>query len=163
MNEGQLEQVGSCHDVYEAPQSPFVATFVGENNSFYGKVVSTENDVVKVETNGHLFLAKAGNNKDQKKHKFIQGQDVIMFVRPETIFMKTEANELENSFTAQLKTVEFEGNLKNIYLSIKSKMNVRFSVPNVVDTSDLSTEKDVELTFSSQNAVVLPRSAVAVD
>jgi spermidine/putrescine transport system ATP-binding protein len=163
MNEGQLEQVGSCHDVYEAPQSPFVATFVGENNPFYGKVVSTENDVVKVETNGHLFLAKAGNNKDQKKHKFIQGQDVIMFVRPETIFMKTEANELENSFTAQLKTVEFEGNLKNIYLSIKSEMNVRFSVPNVVDTSDLSTEKDVELTFSSQNAVVLPRSAVAVD
>ena len=70
---------------------------------------------------------------------------------------------MENSFTAQLKTVEFEGNLKNIYLSIKSKMNVRFSVPNVVDTSDLSTEKDVELTFSSQNAVVLPRSAVAVD
>ena len=112
---------------------------------------------------GHLFLAKAGNNKDQKKHKFIQGQDVIMFVRPETIFMKTEANELENSFIGQLKTVEFEGNLKNIYLSMKSKMNVRFSVPNVVDTSDLSTEKDVELTFSSQNAVVLPRSAVAVD
>ena len=86
-----------------------------------------------------------------------------MFVRPETIFMKTEANELENSFIGQLKTVEFEGNLKNIYLSMKSKMNVRFSVPNVVDTSDLSTEKDVELTFSSQNAVVLPRSAVAVD
>ena len=163
MNEGELEQVGSCHDVYEAPQSAFVATFVGENNPFFGKVVSTQNEVVKVESNGQFFLAKAGKNKDQKKHDFIEGQDVIMFVRPETIFMKTGTNELENSFTARLKSVEFEGNLKNIYLTIKSDMDVRFTVPNVVDTSNLSTETEVELTFSPQNAVVLPMSSLAVD
>ena len=163
MNEGELEQVGSCNDVYEAPQSPFVATFVGENNPFYGKIVSTEKDMIKVASHGHIFLAKAGNDREQKKHKFSQNEDVIMFVRPETIFMKNKTNGLDNSFKAQLKTVEFEGNLKNIYLSMNSEMNVRFSVPNVVDTSDLSTDKDVELTFSSQNAVVLPKSSLAID
>ena len=38
MNDGQLEQVGSCYEVYQAPSTPFVATFVGENNAFAGKV-----------------------------------------------------------------------------------------------------------------------------
>ena len=31
MNQGELEQIGSCNSVYEAPNTPFVATFVGEN------------------------------------------------------------------------------------------------------------------------------------
>ena len=34
MNEGELEQVGLCDDVYDFPNTPFVATFVGENNPF---------------------------------------------------------------------------------------------------------------------------------
>ena len=34
MNEGELEQVGLCGDVYDYPNTPFVATFVGENNPF---------------------------------------------------------------------------------------------------------------------------------
>ena len=42
-------------------------------------------------------------------------------------------------------------------------MNVRFSVPNAVDTSELSQNKKVELTFSSEKAVVLPKGSLAVD
>ena len=72
-------------------------------------------------------------------------------------------NKLDNNFIAKVNTIEFEGNLKNIYLSINSNMNVRFSVPNAVDTSELSNGKDVELTFSSQKAIVLPRGSLAVD
>ena len=59
--------------------------------------------------------------------------------------------------------IEFEGNLKKIYLKMKSNMNVRFSVPNAVDTSELSTNKDIELTFSSKKAIVLPKGTLAVD
>ncbi len=70
---------------------------------------------------------------------------------------------IDNNFAANLNTIEFEGNLKNIYLSINSNMNVRFSVPNAVDTSELSSGKNIELTFSSQKAVVLPKGSLAVD
>ena len=86
-----------------------------------------------------------------------------MFIRPESIFIKNENNELENTFFAKVNTIEFEGNLKNIYLKMKSDMNVRFSVPNAVDTSELLSNKEVELTFSSQKAIVLPKGALAVD
>ena len=62
-----------------------------------------------------------------------------------------------------MHTIEFEGNLKNIYLKLNSDMNVRFSVPNAVDTSELVNGKNVDLTFSTQKAVVLPKGVLAVD
>ena len=39
MNDGELEQVGTCYDVYEAPVQ-FVATFAEKRNAFFGKVES---------------------------------------------------------------------------------------------------------------------------
>ena len=86
-----------------------------------------------------------------------------MFIRPESIFIKNENNKLENNFSAKVDTIEFEGNLKNIYLSMNSNNNVRFSVPNSVDTSNISNGKNIDLTFSSQKAVVLPKGSLAVD
>ena len=163
MNEGELEQVGLCGDVYDYPNTPFVATFVGENNAFSGKITSIEKDFVKVESHGTTFLATAGKIDEKTYYSFSNGDDVIMFIRPESIFIKNENNELENTFFAKVNTIEFEGNLKNIYLKMKSDMNVRFSVPNAVDTSELLSNKEVELTFSSQKAIVLPKGALAVD
>jgi len=163
MNEGELEQVGLCDDVYNSPHTPFVATFVGENNAFYGKIISVEKGFVKVESNGNKFLAKAGKIDEKNDYSFSKGDDVILFIRPESIFIKNKNNKLENIFLAKVKTIEFEGNLKNIYLKMNSDMNVRFSVPNAVDTSELSSNKEVQLTFSSKKAIVLPKGALAVD
>ena len=78
MNDGELEQVGSCYDVYEAPCTPFVATFVGENNAFYGKVEKVEGGKVKVQTGGSSFVGQAGLGLDKKNYKFKSGDDVIM-------------------------------------------------------------------------------------
>ena len=162
MNEGELEQVGQSNDVYNFPQTPFVATFVGENNAFHCKVISTEKDFVKVDFDGVHFFTKAGGD-NKKNHNFKKGQEVILFIRPESIFIRDKSNKFENNFSAKLKTIEFEGNLKNIYLNLNSKMDVKFSVPNAVDTSNLSLKKEVDLTFSSCKAVVLPSGPLAVD
>ena len=163
MNEGELEQVGLCGDVYDYPNTPFVATFVGENNPFYAKVLSVDKNLVKVESKGNTFLATAGKINEKQNYSFSNGDEVIMFIRPESIFIKNENNKLDNVLSAKVVTIEFEGNLKNIYLKMESNMNVRFSVPNAVDTSELSSNKEVELTFSSQKAIVLPKGALAVD
>ena len=163
MNEGELEQVGLCGDVYDYPNTAFVATFVGENNPFYAKVLSVDNDMIKVESQGNTYLATAGKIDEKQNHFFSNGDEVILFIRPESIFIKNENNKLDNTFSAKVNTIEFEGNLKNIYLKINSGMNVRFSVPNAVDTSELSSNKELELTFSSQKAIVLPKGTLAVD
>ena len=46
---------------------------------------------------------------------------------------------------------------------MQNNMNVRFSVPNAIDTSELYPGKDVDLTFSSEKAIILPKGTLAVD
>src|SRR6478752_5112451 len=50
MNAGRLEQVASPRDLYEAPQSRWVAEFVGDVNLFDGKVASREHNRLTVST-----------------------------------------------------------------------------------------------------------------
>ena len=163
MNDGELEQVGSCYDVYEAPCTPFVATFVGENNAFYGKVEKVDGGQVKVKTGGPSFIGQAGLGLDKKNYKFKAGDEVIMFVRPEAINLKGNSKKAQNSFSAEVKTIEFEGNLKNIFLRSAEDVDIRFSVPSSSDTSGMEPSKNVSLFFSHDNAVVLPTGALALD
>ena len=163
MNDGELEQVGTCYDVYEAPCTPFVATFVGENNAFFGKVEKVEGGNVKVQTGGSSFIGQAGLGLDNKNYKFKAGDEVIMFVRPEAISLKGNSKKAQNSFSAEVKTIEFEGNLKNIFLRSAEDVDIRFSVPSSSDTSGMEPSKNVSLSFSQDNAVVLPTGALALD
>lgn len=48
MHDGILEQVGEPKEIYEAPQSKFVATFIGETNLFEGVVSSVQDDRVSI-------------------------------------------------------------------------------------------------------------------
>jgi putrescine transport system ATP-binding protein len=49
MNEGRIQQIGAAADIYERPQSRFVADFVGEMNWFEGNIgVRPENMVLSL-------------------------------------------------------------------------------------------------------------------
>ncbi len=50
MNAGRIEQIGPASAVYDRPNTPFVATFVGEQNVFRGRVTAVENGLATLET-----------------------------------------------------------------------------------------------------------------
>ena len=50
MNQGRFEQVARTEDLYDNPRTPFVATFLGEQNVFQGKVVASVGGEARVET-----------------------------------------------------------------------------------------------------------------
>ena len=53
--------------------------------------------------------------------------------------------------------------LKNIYLKSSKNKSIRFSVPSVFDTSDLTPGSRIELSFSAESAIVLPSGPLALD
>ena len=116
-----------------------------------------------MQTGGSSFIGQAGLGLDKKNYKFKTGDEVIMFVRPEAISFKGNSNKAQNSFSAKVKTIEFEGNLKNIFLRSAEDVDIRFSVPSSSDTSGMEPSKNVSLSFSQDNAVVLPTGALALD
>jgi spermidine/putrescine transport system ATP-binding protein len=50
MSDGVIEQVGDGKAVYDAPETPFVASFVGENNPFVGRVAKADASGAVIET-----------------------------------------------------------------------------------------------------------------
>jgi len=163
MNEGRIEQVDSCQAVYEQPKTPFVASFVGENNPFYGEVTAHNDRQVEVVCDGNKFMADISGNDHKESKKLTVGQKIILFVRPESISIKNSKAKIQNSFSARLDSIEFEGHLQNLFLTTESGMKVRLSVPNSEGTNHLTAGQTMELTFSAQKAVVLPEGNLAVD
>ena len=53
MNQGRIEQMGAPEDLYESPQTAFVATFLGQSNLFGGTVSNTTANVVSVQAAGY--------------------------------------------------------------------------------------------------------------
>ena len=79
VNHGKIQQLGSPRDLYERPENPFVADFIGINNLLPGEVrdVNLAEHQLRVET-------KAGSLLCFSYIHFKPGDRCIVSVRPET-------------------------------------------------------------------------------
>src|SRR5437868_14651068 len=78
MNNGVIEQVGDGKAVYDEPRTAFVASFVGENNPFAGRVSKADKSGAVIDT---PFGPLRGRNPLGVK----AGDKAILFVRPEAL------------------------------------------------------------------------------
>jgi spermidine/putrescine transport system ATP-binding protein len=77
MNAGRFEQVGSPQQLYDEPQTPFVAGFVGANNRMAGRVTAIDGDAVTLATpEGWVLHAR-------RSGALAVGEACDAFVRPE--------------------------------------------------------------------------------
>ena len=58
MRQGVIDQIGDGTTVYDHPQTAFVASFVGENNVFSGRVAEVSGEIATVETQAGRFEAR---------------------------------------------------------------------------------------------------------
>jgi ABC-type Fe3+/spermidine/putrescine transport system ATPase subunit len=78
MNAGVIEQIGSPEEIYAAPQSAFVADFIGLSNFLSGRLVANEGAHSRVDVAGHVVTARSSPEP-------AVGDDVLVFVRPNEI------------------------------------------------------------------------------
>ena len=76
MSAGIVQQVGNGSDIYNNPATAFVASFVGENNAFHGKVTRAEDGFAVVETS---FGPMRGINN----RGLSEGDEAYVFIRPD--------------------------------------------------------------------------------
>jgi putative spermidine/putrescine transport system ATP-binding protein len=105
MNAGRIEQLAAPRDIYESPQSEFVARFVGDSNVFTGIAVSTHSGGSGVRlTNGALIGCPTA---------LVAGQPTTLLVRPEklTLHVTHPGSSELNTIKAQVAEVLFYGEL----------------------------------------------------
>ncbi len=160
MREGIIEQVSDGTTIYDEPDTSFVASFVGENNRFAGKVESVADGFAQVSTSEGAIRARCSKNPDSQVKA---GDDAFVFVRPESLqFINGAA--MENQFKASVFHEEFEGNLWQVFLDVDgTRKRVKMSYVNDGSIRTHSGETDVPIGFSSQAAIALPQGPLAAE
>ena len=88
MNEGKILQVGTPSEIYDSPQSRFVADFIGTSNFFEGTLISTDGELAEVVSNtepSFMFVCEHREN-------ITVDTPVTVAVRPERIDISAEPN-----------------------------------------------------------------------
>jgi ABC-type Fe3+/spermidine/putrescine transport system ATPase subunit len=81
LNEGHLEQIGTPDEVYNHPETEFVATFLGAANLLLG-----------VATQGTVEIGTAKLPAEKETRRFREGQSVKLVFRPEDVCISQDAN-----------------------------------------------------------------------
>ena len=160
MREGIIEQVSDGTTIYDEPDTAFVASFVGENNRFAGKVEKVTDGLAQVSTPEGSIRARCSKNPDSKVKT---GDDVYVFVRPESLRF-VSGDFKDNQMRASVYHEEFEGNMWQVFLDISStQKRVKMSYVNDGSNRSHSGEKDLPVGFSSEAAVALPQGPLAAE
>jgi spermidine/putrescine transport system ATP-binding protein len=122
MNQGEVLQVGTPHDIYESPATGFVARFIGETNLFDAKVVSvTRLDREEPEYMAGLEIPELGTILVTTVDEVRPGQKVSFTVRPEKILISKEKPSTKREDINLLKGVVDEP----IYSGFQTKFYVK--------------------------------------
>jgi putative spermidine/putrescine transport system ATP-binding protein len=108
MNAGRIEQIGTQTDIYLHPQTPFVAEFIGANNSILGKVTQIEGTE---EASRATIAAENITLHAQGPMSFKNGDSVLAYIRPENMIVlnDSEGAGYENVLEGIIDRVIFEG------------------------------------------------------
>ncbi len=102
MKNGRIEQIATPHDIYQHPQSLFVASFMGHYSMNLIDIITDHTGDILF--NGTLLKTKLENK--------IRKRNVILGIRPEHIHMTNESSE--NTFPAKIEWIEDTGSDKFI-------------------------------------------------
>ncbi|MDR1596624.1 MAG: ABC transporter ATP-binding protein [Treponema sp.] len=130
MNQGNVLQVGTPHEIYESPATGFVAKFIGETNLFDGEIISAV-PIQKVvgEYMVDLDISGLGRVKVTTVDEFKPGQRVSFTMRPEKVVISKEkpvtTREDINLFQGFVEEPLYSGFQTKFYVKVKDQYLIR--------------------------------------
>ena len=117
MKDGGIQQVAAPETLYEEPDTAFVARFVGENNTFRGRVERVDGTLCDVALHGRgdgrLHKVSAMRIADLSP-----GDETTLSIRPERMAIAPEAGLYRNEFDAEIEDITFLGDHLRIRLAV---------------------------------------------
>ena len=152
MDRGRLMQVAAPSEIYERPNSRWVADFIGDVNLFEGRV-SDDRTSVEGTAAGRLRVAAP--------IEAAPGTPIWVAVRPERMRITREKPSPgpENSITATVVEAGYLGDLSIYQLGIADGSRLKAAVANSGHDGELAFRQGepVWLSFSPESAIVLTR------
>ncbi len=120
MNNGYLEQVGTPEEVYNHPQTKFVADFIGESNIIEGYIEHMTKDSIEVTMeSGKAVIHESGYRLEEM---------VYLCVRPENLKITTDAVE-GFRFRGQVREHIFIGSINKTMIELPNGQMLKAETP----------------------------------
>ncbi len=153
INLGKLLQIGSPRDLYERPENPFVADFIGINNLISGDVqeINTAEKWMKVQTGvGSLICIGNGRSKP--------GDRCMVSVRPETasISLSEEAQEGFNRIRGTVSFASYIGNTIRYDVEVDREIIFKVDIQNPWGYRPFSIGEQVYVSFPIKTTLGIP-------
>ncbi|BBK32946.1 putative spermidine/putrescine transport system ATP-binding protein [Stella humosa] len=150
MNGGRVEQLDTADRVYNRPATEFVATFVGDTNLLTGRVTATSGPVATV------AIPALGRDVPAPAEGTASGAGVRLSIRPENIRFADAASPWQ--MDARVLEVVYAG-AAHRYTVEAGQTRLQVAAPASPGTAPLAIGHRVSLTWTPENAVLLPASA----
>jgi putrescine transport system ATP-binding protein len=126
MDKGEVMQVATPAEIYEAPASRFVADFVGSVNLFEGKIASRDAQGARIET-GNGFVIETENAGDAPA-----GSQVWFAIRPEKLRVSSRRPERSdiNALEGEVWDIGYLGDMTIYHIRLDDGRVIRSSLVN---------------------------------
>ena len=154
MHQGRVEQLGTPEELYERPQTRFVADFIGTTNLLTGSVESMDAGTAVVRLDGGDACRVVGADLQA-------GRPVELSIRPESIVMKRSngtAPEAVGPLRAQVEQVAYMGGSVQYQVRTNGGLSLTVLAPKTGERHVVGS--DVDITWPPNEALVLGPTTV---
>ncbi len=150
MNKGVVEQVGRPAEIYNRPETHFVAEFVGANNIFEGRLSEVAGGAVVVDCS-HGAVRIAGHGSDLER-----GAAVELVVQADKLRRRQDGDDGRNTIRAVLKGREFTGSQVIYYLETAQGVEVKMVLQEpFTEGEGTEINSEMELCWAPEDTVIL--------
>jgi len=149
MKDGLIEQQGTAEDLFNKPQSAFVADFIGSANLVPAVVKGEENNCYLLETPERVLIKANKNNS-----VFNKGQSVNLVMRPENINLskkKKDGSDV-NSWAGEVIVPSYLGTQTRYVVSLNNR---RFFVTILGSTQAFHANEKVYVSIPPEEIQIL--------
>jgi spermidine/putrescine transport system ATP-binding protein len=135
MNLGRIEQLGPPKEVYEEPETAFVADFLGISNILRG-VAAQAGQLVEL---GEFELHLPRRTRDQRSG------EVKLFIRPERVRLHPRNGAEPNEVPAMVERVVYGGASSQVYVRLADGQQVQALVQNADEREQYASGDPVQV------------------
>jgi spermidine/putrescine transport system ATP-binding protein len=155
MNAGNVEQIGSPTEIYDAPATVFVANFIGQANLWAGRQNRVDGDVAEVAVLGTTLKARPGTTRIEP------GGQATLMVRPERVLVSMDAPGAELvSVAATVRDLTFQGPVVRLSLEAPDGSPIVAHVGPEQQLPLLRPGDSVYVGWSQDASMVLPAADI---
>jgi spermidine/putrescine transport system ATP-binding protein len=153
---GEIEQIGSPKEIYEFPQTSFVAKFVGTTNILGGKLR-------QIDSEPEIEIPDLGSFKisiPQRKEWMSEGCEMKISLRPEKIFIsKKDVKNFSNTLKGTVQSIVYHGRSTQYNILLKNQMRIQVFEQNEEHFPQevIDYDNEVNLYWQKDNVVILEK------